>query len=267
MGSGFLRTGNPHGFRVPKNGEPAWIPGSLERGTRMGSGFLRMENPEPVPSLSQKAVEGYVNTSLCLKMHKNGLWDGFSVPGNPEPTWISGSWARSPKLTSLDDSILKYDEVSKCPHKNVDKKTSTEQNAARVNCRKAKCRHGEISKVRTHRRTHFLTLIFTLKWQLYAKSSRSKKKRAKKTSILHDKLNKLRTLYDSDVIISVSTACHCYSSSDAIEVMEIRCTCRYVCRLPNFLLRFLLICSAYTLKLDLIRIAIWKQFSFSLYHC
>lgn len=38
-------------------------------------------------------------------------------------------------------------------------------------------------------------------------------------------------------------------------------------QLPNFLLLFLLICSAYGLKFHLIRITIRKQLSFSFFHC
>jgi hypothetical protein len=78
-----------------------------------------------------------------------------------------------------------------------------------------------------------------------------RKKRAKKTFILHDKLNELRMLYDNDVIISMSTIENCHFSSDAIKVMEMRYTCGYVCILPNFLLPFLLIWSAYRHKFSL----------------
>ncbi len=51
------RTGTRIGFRVPENWEPVRVP----------------ENSEPMPILCEKTVEGFVNISLCLKMHKNGL--------------------------------------------------------------------------------------------------------------------------------------------------------------------------------------------------
>lgn len=89
----------------------------------------------------------------------------------------------------------------------------------------------------------------------------------KKTSIVSDKLNKRRTFSDSNAIISLLTVVNCYSSSDAIKVMEMRCTYRYIFRLPNVLLLFLIIFGAYRHQLQSITITIWKQFSFSFFHC
>ncbi len=42
----------------------------------MGCGFPVPRNSEPIPTLCEKAVERYVNTSLCLKIHKNGCEAG-----------------------------------------------------------------------------------------------------------------------------------------------------------------------------------------------
>jgi len=78
------RTGTRIRFRVPGKGEPVRVP----------------ENPEPIPTLCERTVEGFVNISLCLKMHKNGLWSGFRVYGNG---------TRNPDTPSLDETskILK----------------------------------------------------------------------------------------------------------------------------------------------------------------
>jgi hypothetical protein len=71
----FSGTGTRIGF---------WVLGSWGPGTGNPPGFWVPGNPESIPTLCEKAVVGYVNTSLCLKMHKNGLWGGF--PGTEPET-------------------------------------------------------------------------------------------------------------------------------------------------------------------------------------
>ena len=83
-----------------------WVPGSQEPGILMwfrilrnpesscGSGFPGTRNPhvalgsrESVATLCKKAVKGYVTSPLCLKMHKNELWNesGFLWNGTMTP--------------------------------------------------------------------------------------------------------------------------------------------------------------------------------------
>jgi hypothetical protein len=114
-----------HWVGVSISGSPFPVPDSQESGTLYAFPFLKTQDyirvfflcnivcalfsktrswyidgcsqeREPILNLSEKAVEGYVNTSLCLKMHKNGLWGGFRVPGNgtlgnPE-SWHPCQW-------------------------------------------------------------------------------------------------------------------------------------------------------------------------------
>jgi hypothetical protein len=93
MGSGFPVPRNPEPYSVPVPGnihlyikilflkrghilyykERKYVCSLEFLGTGMHIGSRVPRNPEPIPSLSEKAVDGYVNTPLCLKMHKNGL--------------------------------------------------------------------------------------------------------------------------------------------------------------------------------------------------
>jgi hypothetical protein len=92
-GSRFLLTGNPHGLRVPMNGEPAWAPGSYKRGTRMGSGFLWTGNPHglqvPMNGEPAWAPSSYERGT---RMGSGFLWTGnpygFRVPMNGESIWV-----------------------------------------------------------------------------------------------------------------------------------------------------------------------------------
>jgi hypothetical protein len=90
----IFRVWMPVSGSVSGKPETRWVPDSQERRIHVGSGFLATRNTEPhagspfpgtrnPPStLYEETVKGYVNISLCLKMHKNEFCNRFAFLGS-----------------------------------------------------------------------------------------------------------------------------------------------------------------------------------------